>query len=276
VLLREDGSYLYTLPSVVDDIEQHITHVIRGEDHVTNTAVQIELFEALNGPGKIPFFAHHNLLFSASGEGLSKRFGSLSIGALRDAGIESLAVAAAAVLTGSSVAMHPVTSLDELAASLDLSQISRTQARFDPAELAALSARTLHVLSYEAVRDRLAAHDITGYKAKPFWLAVRGNLSTFLDVIDWWRVVEGEILPIIEDAEFLVKARELLPDEPWDETVWAKWTRALTDATGRKGRALYHPLRLALTGGQEGPELATLLPLIGKAKAAARLCGHAA
>lgn len=276
VLLREDGSYLYTLPSVVDDVDQHITHIIRGEDHVTNTAVQIQLFEALAGPGRTPLFAHHNLLFSASGEGLSKRFGSLSIGALRDAGMESLAVAAAAVLTGSSIALHPVTSLDELAASLEFSQISRTQARFDPDELAALSARTLHVLCYEAVRERLAAHDITGYKAKPFWLAVRGNLSTFLDVIDWWRVAEGEISPIIEDAEFLAKARDLLPEEPWDETTWARWTTTLKDETGRKGRALYHPLRLALTGRQEGPELAALLPLIGRAKAAARLSGHAA
>jgi glutamyl-tRNA synthetase len=276
VLLREDGTYLYTLPSVVDDIDQNITHVIRGEDHVTNTAVQIQLFEAVAGAGKVPSFAHHNLLFSASGEGLSKRYGSLSIGALREAGIESLAVAAAAVLTGSSVAMHPVASLEELADSLDLTQISRTQARFDLGELEVLSTRTLHGLSYEAVRERLAAHDITGYKAKPFWLAVRGNLSTFLDVVGWWRVVEGEIAPIIEDAEFVAKARENLPGEPWSETMWNNWTKALKEITGRKGRALYHPLRLALTGREEGPELAALLPLIGKAKAAARLSGHAA
>jgi glutamyl-tRNA synthetase len=276
VLVREDGTYLYTLPSVIDDIDQRITHIIRGEDHVTNTAVQIQLFEALAGPGKVPAFAHHNLFFSASGEGLSKRFGSLSIGALRDAGIESLAVAAAAVLTGSSAAVHPVTSLEDLSASLDLGQISRTQARFDPAELAALSARTLHGLSFEAVRERLAAHDITGYKAKGFWLAVRGNLSTFLDVVGWWRVVEGEIAPIIEDAEFAAIARDLLPEEPWDEFTWAHWTNALRARAERKGRALFHPLRLALTGREEGPELAALLPLIGRAKAAARLSGHAA
>jgi glutamyl-tRNA synthetase len=276
VLLREDGTYLYTLPSVVDDIEHRVTHIIRGEDHVTNTAVQIQLFEALAGPDKAPLFAHHNLFFSATGEGLSKRLGSLSIGSLREAGMEPLAVAAAAVLTGSSVALHPVTSLDELAASLDLSQISRTQARFDPAELAALSARTLHVLGYEAMRDRLAAHDITGYKAKTFWLAVRGNLTTFLDVVGWWRVVEGEIVPVIEDALLTAAARDNLPDEPWDETTWANWTKILKERTGRKGRALYHPLRLALTGREEGPELAALLPLIGRAKAAARLSGHAA
>jgi glutamyl-tRNA synthetase len=276
VLVREDGTYLYTLPSVIDDIEQGITHVIRGEDHVTNTAVQIQLFEALAGPGKVPLFAHHNLLFSASGEGLSKRLGSLSIGSLREAGMEPLAVAAAAVLTGSAVAVHPVASFDELVDGLELFQISRAPARFDPAELAALSARTLHGLTYESVRDRLAAHDIMGCRAKPFWLAVRGNLSTFLDVVGWWRVVEGEIAPVVEDAELVAKARENLPAEPWDETMWSKWTKVLKEATGRKGKALYHPLRLALTGREEGPELASLLPLIGRAKAAARLSGHAA
>ncbi|MGH6800424.1 MAG: glutamate--tRNA ligase, partial [Methylocella sp.] len=276
VLLREDGTYLYTLPSVVDDIEQKITHIIRGEDHVTNTAVQMQLFEVLAGPGRLPSFAHHNLLASASGEALSKRSGALSIGGLRDSGIESLAVAAAAVLTGSSMALHPAGSIDELAASLDLGELSRTVARFDPAELAALSARTLHGLGFEAVRERLKAYDIAGYKAKSFWLATRGNLSVFLDVVDWWRVVDGEIAPVVEDPEFLAAARENMPAEPWDETVWANWTKVLQAATGRKGRALFHPLRLALTGRDNGPELAALLPLIGKTKAAARLSGRAA
>jgi glutamyl-tRNA synthetase len=276
VLLREDATYLYTLPSVVDDTAQKITHIIRGEDHVTNTAVQLQLFAILAGPDRLPAFGHHNLLASASGEALSKRSGSLSIGGLRDAGIESLAVAAAAVMTGSSVALHPIGSLDELAASLDLAQLSRTQARFDPAELAALSARTLHGLSFEAVRERLKAHDITGYKAQPFWLAIRGNLPAFLDVVGWWRVVEGEIAPVAEDAAFLAVAAENLPGEPWDENVWKNWTEILKKVTGRKGRALFHPLRLALTGRENGPELAALLPLIGRAKAAARLSGRAA
>jgi glutamyl-tRNA synthetase len=274
VLLREDGSYLYTLPSVVDDLDQKISHVIRGEDHVTNTAVQIQLFEALGGTA--PTFAHHNLLTSESGEGLSKRSGALSIGGLRDQGIESLAVASLAVLTGTSHAVHAVASLEELGKELELSHISRTQAKFDPAELAGLSARTLHALSFEAVRDRLAAHDIHGYKAEGFWLAVRGNLETFLDVIDWWRVVEGEIEPVREELDYLEDASKVLPEEPWDEKAWMNWTNALKSKTGRKGRALFHPLRLALTGREQGPELAALLPLIGKIKASARLCGHAA
>jgi len=274
VLLREDGSYLYTLPSVVDDLDQKITHVIRGEDHVTNTAVQIQLFEALGG--QAPIFAHHNLLTSESGEGLSKRSGALSIGGLRDQGIEALAVASLAVLTGTSHAVHAVASLEELGKELELSHISRTQAKFDPAELAGLSARTLHALPFEAVRDRLAAHDILGYKAEGFWLAVRGNLSTFLDVIEWWRVVEGEIEPVREDLAYLEEAGKALPEEPWDENAWTAWTDALKSRTGRKGRALFHPLRLALTGREQGPELAGLLPLIGKLKASARLSGHAA
>jgi len=278
VLIRADGSYLYTLPSVVDDLDQKVTLIIRGEDHVTNTAVQIQLFEALGGVGAAPDFAHHNLLSSASGEGLSKRSGALSIGGLRDQGVEALAVAAAAVLIGSSTALHPVASLDELIKSLDLAQISRTQTRFDPAELTALSARTLHGLDFEAVRERLAAHDIAGHKAQPFWLAVRGNLATFLDVIQWWRVVDGEIEPSVEDGDgrFLAEAAASLPEEPWDQTVWAAWTASLKAQTGRKGRALFHPLRLALTGLENGPELALLLPLIGRIRALDRLSAHGA
>ncbi len=276
VLVREDGSYLYTLPSVVDDIDQGITHVIRGEDHVTNTAVQIQLIDALGASGHPPTFAHHNLLSLVTGEALSKRLGSLSIGALREQGLEPLAVSAAAVLTGSSIALHPIKSLDELVQSLALGQLSRTQTRLDPADIAALSARTLHGLPFESMRDRLAAHDIAGYKAQAFWLAVRGNLSTFLEVVDWWRVVEGEIAPVVEDPELLAAAQDSLPEEPWDLATWASWTRRLKDRTGRSGKALFHPLRLALTGLDQGPELAALLPLIGKLKASARLSGHVA
>ncbi|HTV32145.1 MAG TPA: glutamate--tRNA ligase, partial [Methylocella sp.] len=230
----------------------------------------------LAGPERVPAFGHHNLLAAVSGEALSKRSGALSIGGLREAGIESLAVAAAAVLTGSSVALQPVQSLDDLAHLLDLKELSRTVARFDPAELATLSARTLHGLDFEAMRERLEAHDIAGYKAKPFWLATRGNLTTFLDIVSWWRVVEGELTPIIEDEAFLLTALQNLPEEPWDEQSWTNWTERLKAITKRKGRALYHPLRLALTGHESGPELAALLPLIGRAKAAARLSGRVA
>jgi glutamyl-tRNA synthetase len=274
VLIREDGSFLYTLPSVADDIDMGVTHIIRGEDHVTNTAVQLQLFAALAPDASPPIFAHHNLLIGAAGEGLSKRTGSLSIASLREEGYEALAVAALATLTGSSDAVRPVRSLEELGQSFDLAHVSRNPARFDPEDLAALTHRTLALFGYEDVRERLVAHDIVGFKAEPFWLAVRGNLARFDDVLDWWRVVDGEIAPVREDDGVLKAALELLPQEPWDHDTWSAWTGAVKALTGKKGKALFHPLRLALTGVETGPELSLLLPLIGHAKAMHRLSGE--
>ncbi len=274
VLVREDGGYLYTLPSVVDDIDLGVTEVIRGEDHVTNTAVQIQIFEALGGA--TPRFGHHNLLIDASGEGLSKRTGSLSISSLREAGLEALAVDALAVLVGSAEAVRPIASLEQLATHFDLSRISHAPARFDAAELQALSARTLHETPFENVEARLAAFGIAGEKSKPFWLAVRGNLAILADAEDWWHVVDGPVEPLLEDRQFLDAAADLLPDEPWDQGVWSAWTAEVRRATGRKGRELFHPLRLALTAREQGPELAALLPLIGRLKARDRLRGLSA
>ena len=274
VLIREDGSYLYTLPSVVDDHAMGVTHVIRGEDHVTNTAVQIQLLAALGGTA--PAFAHHNLLTTASGEGLSKRSGALSLGGLRADGIEPLAVATLAVLTGSSDAVRPVASLDDLESLFDLGHISRNPARFDPAELEQLSARTLHGLPFPDIVARLERLGIAGEKAEAFWLAVRGNLERFNEAAMWWRVVEGPVESVREDPAFLDEAEALLPAEPWSQTVWATWSALLKAKSGRKGKALFHPLRLALTGRDAGPDLAALLPLIGRAKAAARLAGRSA
>jgi len=271
VLIREDGTYLYTLPSVVDDIDLCVTHIIRGEDHVTNTGVQLQLFEALAADRPPPIFAHHNLLVSVEGEGLSKRTGSLSISSLREEGYEALAVAALATLTGSSEAVRAVRSLDDLARGFDLAHVSRNPARFDPHDLEGLTHRTLALFDFEDVRERLAALDVVGFKAEPFWRAVRGNLTRFEDARDWWRVVEGEIEAPREDADFLREAAALLPAEPWDAESWGVWTHALKAKTGRKGRALFHPLRLALTGAEKGPELAALLPLIGHARVLARL-----
>ncbi|HTR12536.1 MAG TPA: glutamate--tRNA ligase [Roseiarcus sp.] len=271
VLRREDGTYLYTLPSVVDDIDFGVTHVIRGEDHVTNTAVQIQLFRALGAAP--PSFGHHNLLTDASGEGLSKRSGALSIASLREKGVEPLAVAALAVLVGSAEAVRPVASLGELAALFDLKHLSHGAARFDEAELMALSARTLHGLPYAAVADRLAAVGVAGPKAEAFWHAVRGNLATMSDAAIWRAVVEGDIAPLVEDRAFLHLAASRLPEEPWGASTWGRWTAELKEISGRKGRALFHPLRQALTGRESGPELAVLLPLIGRAKALARLSG---
>ena len=272
VLVREDGSYLYHLPSVVDDIETRITHIVRGEDHVTNTAMHIQMFEAL-GAGS-PVMGHVNLLTTASGEGLSKRLGHLSLRGLREAGVEPLAVAALAVLVGTSDAVRPVESLDELAGLVELAHVSRAPAKFDEHELDTLSARTLHQMPFAAVADRLTAAGIAGGEA--FWLAVRGNLAKFDEAKLWWRVVEGPVAPVIADAGFAAKAAELLPPEPFDGTSWKSWTQAVSAATGTKGKALFMPLRQALTGLDHGPELAALLPLIGREKALKRLAGESA
>lgn len=270
VLVREDGSYLYTLPSVVDDIETGVTHVIRGEDHVTNTAVQAQIFEALNAP--LPVFGHHNLLTTASGEGLSKRLGHLSLRGLRDSGVEALAVAALAVLVGTSDAVRPVASLDELAGLVELAHVSRAPAKFDEHELETLSARTLHQMPYEAVAARLAAAGIAGGEA--FWLAVRGNLANLGEARLWWKVVQGPVEPVIADAAFAKTAAGLLPAEPFDATTWKSWTQAVAAATGTRGKALFMPLRQALTGLDHGPELAALLPLIGREEALRRLASE--
>lgn len=268
VLIREDGSYLYTLTSVADDIALGITHVIRGEDHVSNTGTQIEIFEALGG--RVPQFAHHNLLTGAEGEGLSKRLGSLSLSDLRDDGFEALAVAIMAVLTGSSLPIEPYSSLDAIAEKLDLSMISHGSARFDPAELESLNARMLHATSFETVRPRLAA---LGLDDARLWLGLRGNLTRFSDIADLAQLAKGPVTPqvAVEDRDFVVLARELLPAEPWDETTFGAWGNVLKEKSGRKGRALFEPLRLALTGRHDGPDLKSLLPLIGRDEAARRL-----
>jgi len=261
VLIRADGSYLYTLPSVVDDIDLHITHVIRGEDHVSNTGTQIEIFEALGG--RVPFFAHHNLLTGAEGEGLSKRLGSLSLQDLREAGYEAIAVDIMAVLTGTSLPLEPYPDLSAIAKVFDLGNVSLGPARFDPAELDSLNARILHAMPFETATARL---EPLGLASEPLWLALRGNLVTFGDIADLATLVTGPITPVVadEDRAFLLAARELLPAEPFDETTWSAWTTALKEKTGRKGRGLFHPLRLALTGREQGPELKSLLPLLGR------------
>ena len=274
VLVRADGSFLYTLPSVVDDLDLGVTGVVRGEDHVTNTAVQIEIMTALGGVA--PRFAHHNLLVLPSGEGLSKRLGHLSLRALREAGEEPLAVAAAAVLTGTSHAVEAVEHLDALAAMVDLAHISRAPARFDPHDLTLLTARTLHAMPFAVSAPRLAAAGIGGGAA--FWEAVRGNLARFAEAADWWAIIAtaqaGQIAP--EDGASLAAAADALPPEPWDAATWGIWIKALKAASGRSGKALFHPLRRALTGRDIGPELAALLPLMGPARVAGRLAGACA
>lgn len=270
VFIREDGTYLYTLTSVIDDIDFGITHIVRGDDHITNTGVQLALFEALGG--EAPAFGHHSLLIGADGQALSKRLGALSIQSFRDAGIEPMAVLSHAALVGTSDAIEPHDNPAELADLFAFSKISTAPARFDIEELKSLNAKLLHRLDYARVAERLAEMGIGGGEA--FWTAVRGNLVTLADAKLWWSVVSGEIAPVIEDRAFTEQAMALLPDEPWSEETWSAWTAAVKAATGAKGKALFHPLRLALTGLEAGPELRYLLPMIGRDRAAARLAGH--
>jgi glutamyl-tRNA synthetase len=275
VLIREDGHPLYTLSSVVDDADLAITDIIRGEDHVTNTAVQIQIFQAMGAA--VPRFAHLPLLTDAAGQGLSKRLGSLSIGSLRDdEGVEALALAGLLAKLGTSDPIEPRASLAELVAEFDIAKVSRSTARFDAEDLYRLNARVLHVLPFAAVRPRLEALGLTGVEEEAFWLTVRPNLSKLADAREWWEVTHAPVTPVIEDPEMLAAASGLLPAEPWDETTWGAWTAAVKDATGRKGKGLFHPLRLALTARDKGPELKNLLPLIGRTRALARLAGQTA
>lgn len=265
VLVREDGTYLYTFCSVVDDIEFGITHIIRGEDHVVNAAVQIEITKALGGA--IPAYAHHSLLIGSDGAGLSKRLGSLSITAMRENGLEAMAVVSHAALLGTSDSIHPCADYKELVDGFDLAKLSRAPARFDEAELNHLNAKLLHMLPWEAVKDRL------GCGSEAFWLAVRGNLEKLSDAKIWHEIITGRIDPVVaaEDRSFVSEAAKSLPAEPLDSTTWKTWTDALKLASDRQGKQLFMPLRLALTGLDHGPELAALLPLMGRQKVMDRL-----
>ncbi len=273
VLIRADGSYLYTLPSVVDDIAMAVSHVIRGDDHVTNTGAQIVLFRALDA--KLPAFGHHNLLQAESGEGLSKRDSALSIAALREEGLEAATVAAYATLIGTSEPVRPVHDLAALAEIFTPDIVNKAATRFSPDEMRHLNARLLAELPYESLAERLQGAGIGGGEA--FWLAVRGNLERLEDAKIWWQVVTGPIEPVViqEDVDFLASAASALPPEPWDQDTWRHWTNALKTATGRKGRQLFMPLRLALTGVSSGPELGQLLPLLGRSNTLARLSAPA-
>lgn len=273
VLVRADQRPLYTLSSVVDDIDFKISHVVRGEDHVANTAVQIQLWQALGGT--VPAFAHLPLLADEHGEGLSKRIGSLSLGTLRDEGIEPMALVSLLAHIGTSDAVAPHQSLWELVEGFDFGRFSRATPKFDPAELKALNARVLHGMPFKVAHPRLGALGVKEAD-EAFWLMVRGNIERLDEAVDWWRVCRGPMMPVIDDTAFADEAARLLPPEPWDEATWGAWTEAVKAATGRKGKELYAPLRRALTGRDHGPELKNLLPLIGRARAAARLGGKTA
>lgn len=266
VLVRSDGYPLYTLSSVVDDGDLQISHVIRGEDHVTNTAAQIQLFEALGYT--VPVFGHFSLLLDAEGGGLSKRLDSLSLADLREQGYEPMALNSLLARLGSADPVEAQTDLQTLVTGFDLARFSRAPARLDPHDLDLLNAKLLHGTDFDAVRERLPAG-----ATEAFWLAIRGNIARLAEAADWWAVVSGDLVPVIEDPAVTQAAAETLPAEPWDAGTWKAVTQAVTAKTGARGKALFHPLRLALTGRDKGPEMAQLLPLIGRDRALKRLTG---
>ncbi|MNK35651.1 Glutamate--tRNA ligase [compost metagenome] len=270
VLIREDGLFLYTLPSVVDDIDMDITHIIRGEDHVTNTGAQIEIFEALDA--KVPGFAHMPLLVGADGAALSKRLGSLSISDMRDQGYEPIAITSHLGKIGTSDNLEIAASVEALGQAFAFSKMGRSPARYDTADLDRLNAQALHAMTYAEAQPRLAGLGVD--LGEVFWDTVRGNLNKFADVADVARIVTGPVTPVIEDAAFAAAALEVLP-EVIDAGAWSAWTTAVKDKTGAKGKGLFMPLRLALTGQAHGPDMAAMAPLIGRDAIVRRLKGEA-
>jgi len=276
VLIREDGLFLYTLPSVVDDMDMAITHVIRGEDHVTNTGAQIEIFEALakaGWEGATPGFAHMPLLVGADGAALSKRLGSLSISDMRDQGYEPIAITSHLGRIGTSDPLEVGASVEALGESFAFAKMGRSPARYDTADLDRLNAQALHVMTYETAQPRLAALGVD--LGETFWTVVRGNLQKFADVVEMAAIVQGPVTPVVEDPAFADAALALLP-QVIDETAWSAWTAAIKEQTGAKGKALFMPLRLMLTGQPHGPDMAAMAPLIGREKIVARLKGDGA
>ncbi|MCA1285874.1 glutamate--tRNA ligase [Salipiger bermudensis] len=262
VLIRGDGQILYTLASVVDDTEMGVTHVVRGSDHVTNTATQIQIINALGGT--VPSFAHHSLLTGPQGESLSKRLGVLSIRDLRESGIEPEALLSLMARLGSSQPVELRLSLEEIAEGFELSQFGSAPTKFDVNDLYPLTARKLHGLPLSAVADEIAALGVPSDKAELFWSVTRENIETRKDLAGWWELFRDGAEPVIadEDRDFIAEAMAILPEGPLTQDSWGAWTKAVKEQTGRKGKGLFMPLRKALTGRERGPEMADVLPLL--------------
>lgn len=266
ILIRGDGSYLYTLPSVVDDIDYGITHIVRGEDHVTNSAVQVQIFESLGATS--PKLAHFSLLTGKGGEGLSKRSGAMSIGEYRDQkGLEPMAIISMMARVGTSEPIEAFTAVDTLIEGFDFGKFGRSTAKLDADDLDMLNAKILHETPYDLVKGRIEGLD------EKFWEIIRPNVKTLADVGVWKDIIHGPVTPIIEDADFIGQAANLLPAGVLDGDSWKAWTDAVKAETGAKGKGLFMPLRLAVTGRAQGPEMASVLPLIGREQVLARLSG---
>ncbi|WP_069300842.1 glutamate--tRNA ligase [Neptunicoccus sediminis] len=264
VLIRGDGQFLYTLASVCDDVDFGITHVVRGSDHVTNTATQIQIIEALGGT--VPAFAHHSLLTGPQGEALSKRLGTLALRDLRAQGIEPMALLSLMARLGANEPVELRSSMDELIEGFDLSQFGSAPTKFDVADLGPMTAKAVAALPYEEMEQSLADLGVPAAIAPAFWEVARENVATRAGIADWWALCRDGAAPLIdaEDADFVATAKGLLPAQPWDGDSWKSWTAAVKEATGRKGRGLFMPLRKALTGMEHGPDMSKLMPLLQK------------
>ncbi|MEM9433213.1 MAG: glutamate--tRNA ligase [Pseudomonadota bacterium] len=267
VLIRGDGQILYTLASVVDDTDMGITHVVRGSDHVTNTATQIQIIEAIGH--SVPNFAHHSLLTGPQGEALSKRLGTLSLRDLREQGIEPLALLSHMARLGSSDPVELRTSMSELIDGFDLSKFGSAPTKFDEQDLFPLTARFLHEQPLENVASVLDAYGVPSDIQAEFWEVIRENITTKSDIKDWWALCQTGAEPSIDadDAEFVAAALTVLPDLPFGPETWGDWTSAVKAQSGRKGRSLFMPLRKALTGLDHGPDMSKLMPLLQKIRA---------
>jgi len=264
VLIRADGQVLYTFASSVDDIDMGVTHIVRGADHVTNTATQIQIMQALGGTP--PRFAHHSLLTGPQGEALSKRLGTLSLRDLRARGVEPMALLSLMARLGSSQPVELAGSLGELVAGFEIGSFGAAPTRFDAEDLFPLTRAHVQSLPYDAVAARIAALGVPAALAEQFWRVARDNITVLADLEGWWQLFRDGAAPLIdpEDAEFVAQALALLPARPWDHDTWGTWTAAVKAATGRKGRGLFMPLRKALTGQAQGPEMAEVMPLLQK------------
>jgi len=262
VLIKGDGQILYTFASVVDDTEMAVSDIVRGSDHVTNTATQIQIIQALGGD--VPRFAHHSLLTGPQGEALSKRLGTLALRDLRAQGIAPMAVLSLMARLGSSDPVELRGSVAEIVAGFDLSRFGAAPTKFDAEDLRPLTARYLAGLPLEAVAEEVVAAGVPDALAPAFWRVVHDNIATLAELPEWWRVFAGEVPGVVEpeDAEFVAQALMLLPDAPYDAQTWSTWTDAVKAATGRKGKGLFMPLRRAVTGRDRGPEMADVMPLM--------------
>lgn len=266
VLIRADGQVLYTFASSVDDTDMGVTHIVRGSDHVTNTATQIQIIKAIGGTP--PAFAHHSLLTGAKGEELSKRIGALSLKDLREAGVAPEALLSLMARLGSGVPVG-LASLDELAESFDLGQFGASPTKFDAEDLWPLTRERNQALPFEAVADRIAALGVPEDQAQRFWRVASQNITTLDDLAGWWQIFSEGAEPQIdaEDADFVAQAMTMLPPVPFTEATWGEWTAEVKAATGRKGKGLFMPLRKALTGQAHGPDMSEVMPLLQVVKA---------